>query len=171
MTYKFLLTAFLTSLSSISVLASTAVAQERPKCYLIDSSGELSDLTDICDVSLKRSPKTAPVTNEKSSTVNNSTNSESAIKQQEADSNRYLERDAFSIESAQSGIDSSYYIDNEIGSDYTAYVRRYRKSPTSFIRSTVREQAFQLDTVDRSPTSILRSDRSELPFIIYRYQN
>lgn len=169
MTYKFLLTAFLTSLSSIGVLASTAVAQERPKCYLIDSSGELSDLTDICDVSQKRSPKTAPVTNEGSKITNN-IDSESSIKQQEANNNRYLERDAFSVESAKSGIYSSYYIDNEIGSNYTAYVRRYRPSPTSLVRSTVREQVFQFNTFDRSLTSILRSDRSELPFIIYRYQ-
>ena len=170
MTYKFLLKVFLTSLSSIGVLASIAVAQERPKCYLINSSGELTDLTDICDVSQKRSPEPTPVTNEGSNIVNNNNiiNSESLIREQEVDDNQYLERDAFSVES---GIDSSYYIDNEIGSDYTAYVRRYRTSTTPLVRSTLRKQAFQFDNTRRSPTSILRSGRSELPFIIYRYQN
>lgn len=73
MTNKFLLTILITSLGLIGGLTPKAMGQERPKCYLIDDSGELTDLTDICNASQKRSPETN-VTNEGQNIVNNNIN-------------------------------------------------------------------------------------------------
>ena len=171
MTYKFLLK-ILTSLGFLATLMPIAIAQERPECYIIDESGELTDLTDICNVSQKRSPQVAPATNEAPNNVNNNTNVINFNPLDvglELDDNLYiLGENSFS---PRSGVfNSAYYIDNEIGSDYTAYVRSYRTSPTSIVRQTLREQIFQFDPYSRSLTSILRRGQSDLPFIIYRYQ-
>ncbi len=170
MTYKFLLTIFLTSLSSLGGLTPIAVAQERPKCYLIDNSGQLTDLTDICNVSQKRSPKTEPTTNEGQNVVNiNIIDSKPSNLGFSEDDNVYiLGEDNLGLNSSL--INSSYYIDNEIGNDYTAYIRRYKVSPTSIVRQTLREQIFQFDAYPNSLTSILRQGQSRTPFIIYRYQ-
>ncbi len=171
MTYKFLFTVFLTSLSSIGAIAPIAVAQERPKCYLIDSSGQLTDLTEICDASQKRSPNPAPTTNDSLKIINNNNNiigSEPlATEVVEYDNTYILGEDNFSFDS--NFIDSSYYIDNEIGMDYTAYLRQYRVSPTSITRQVSRKQVFQFDNYPSSLTSLLRQGRSRIPFIIYRY--
>ena len=155
----------------LTALAPMAIAQERPKCYIIDNTGDLTDLTDICNVSQKRSPQIAPVTNEAPNNVNNNTNVinfnplDAGL---ESDDNLYiLGENSFS---PRSGVfNSAYYIDNEIGSDYTAYVRSYRTSPTSIARQTLREQIFQFDPYSPSLTSIIRRGR-DIPFIIYRYQ-
>ena len=172
MTYKFLLTIFLTSLGSIGGLTPIAFAQERPECYLIDNSGRLTDLTDICNASQKQSPKT-DATSEGQNIINNNNNvsidSKALDSGFSADDNVYiLGEDNLSIES--SSIDSSYYIDNEIGTNYTAYIRRYKVTPTSIVRETLREQVFQFGTYPNSITSILRQGRGRIPFIIYRYQ-
>lgn len=168
MTYKLLLKIFLTTVGSLATFAPIAIAQERPKCYIIDNTGELTDLTDICDVSQQRSPQTAPAT-QSPNTVNNNTN---VINFSPLDTGRQLDNyvlgeDSFLNRSAV--FDSTYYIDNEIGSDYTAYIRRYRTSPTSIARQTLREQIFQFDRHSQSLTSIIRRGQSDLPFIIYRY--
>ncbi len=172
MTYKFLLTIFLTSLGSIGGLASIAVAQERPKCYLIDNSGQLKDLTDICNASQKQSPKTEPVTNEGQNIINNNNiniDSKPLESKLSVDDNVYiLGENNLSIKS--SFADSSYYGGNEIGTDYTAYIRRYKVPPTSIVREALREQVFQFGTYPNSITSILRQGRGRIPFIIYRYQ-
>ncbi len=173
MTYKFLLTIFLTSLGLIGGLTPIAFAQERPECYLIDNSGQLTDLTDICNASQKRSPKTNPTTSEGQNIINNNNNVNIDSKALDsgllADNNAYiLGENNLSIES--SSIDSSYYIDNEIGTNYTAYIRRYKVPPTSIVRETLREQVFQFGTYPNSITSILRQGRGRIPFIIYRYQ-
>jgi len=174
MTNKFLLTIFITSLSFVSVLTPKAIAQERPKCFLIEESGEFTDLTDICDVSQKRSP--AATTSEGENVVNNNINIISSDSDSEYTKTGVSVNDGFIVgadnSSGNSGlIDSSYLIDNEPGINYTAYVRRYTASPNSFDRQTSREQIFQFDNHYRSRTSILREGRSELPFLIYRYQN
>jgi hypothetical protein len=168
MTYKFLLSVFLTSLGFSAFLPSAA-AQERPRCYIIDGSGELTDLTDICDVSEKRSPAPAPTTNDGVTIINNNHNigqpySNDVI----SGENRYiLGDDDFSFDF---GIDSSYYIDNALGMDYTAYLRQYRVSPTSLTREALRDRVFQFDDYPKSLTSLLREGRNEIPFIIYQYQ-
>ena len=170
MTYKFLLKIFLTSLGSLAILAPMSIAQEPPKCYIIDDSGQLTDLSDICNVSQKRSPQIAPATNDPNN-VNNNTNVinfNPSNAELELDDNLYVLGE--NVLSNRSGaFNSSYYIDNEIGSDYTAYIRSYRTSPTSIVRQTLREQIFQFDPYNRSLTSIIRRGQSDLPFIIYRY--
>ena len=171
MTYKFLLTIFLTSLSSIGGLTPIAFAQERPECYLIDNSGQLTDLTDICNASQKRSPKTNPVTSKGQNIINNNNNvsidSKALNPGLSIDDNVYiLGEDNPSLESFA---DSSYYIDNGIGTNYTAYIRRYKVPPTSLVREALREQVFQFGTYPNSITSILRQGRGRTPFIIYRY--
>ena len=178
MTYKFLLTIFLTSLSSIGALtqANKAIAQERPECYLIDDSGQLTDLTDICNVSEKQLSGTDPATSEAQNNSNNNSNNNIIIDSKPIETGLALDNNLFILGknnlSSKSGlIDSAYYIDNGIGIDQTAYIRRYRTSPTSIDRQTLREQVFQFNTILDTPsnlTSILRSSRP-LPFIIYRY--
>ena len=170
MTYKFLLKIFLTSLGSLAILAPIAIAQERPECYIIDNTGELTDLTDICNVSQRRSPQTAPATNEAPNNINNNTNVidfSPSNAGSELDDNVYVLGENV-ISNRSGAFNSSYYIDNEIGSDYTAYIRKYRTSPTSLTRQTLREQVFQFDRHSQSLTSIIRRGH-DLPFIIYRY--
>ena len=169
MTYKFLLTIFLTGLGSLAVFTPKAIAQERPECYIIDDSGELTDLTDICNASQRQSTETDATTNEGENVVNNNIKIIDSKHQDtgvSADDGVFVlgKKDA-SLESDL--IDSTYYIDNEIGVDYTAYTRRYQTPSTSIDRQTLRTQVFQFDTKP-SLTSILRHGR-ELPFIIYRY--
>ncbi|MBE9044746.1 hypothetical protein IQ255_10055 [Pleurocapsales cyanobacterium LEGE 10410] len=179
MSYKFLLTVFLTSLGSLGALAPIAVAQERPKCYIIDPSGQLTDLSDICDVSQKQSPDTETATtdtatNDGLNIINNNNNtiySEPSTRGLSEGSSTYiLGGDDFSFDSGSSFIDSSYYIDNEIGVDYTAYIRRYKVPPTFLVRPTLKDQVFGFDHYRNSPTSILRRGQSRIPFIVYRYQ-
>ena len=168
MTLKILLTVFLTSLGSIAALAPIAVAQERPECYIIDESGELTDLTDICDATQGRSPSTDSNGNAQNVDRNVSVVSSEAVGEVGLDDNIYVLRDT-SLLSESDAIDSAYYIDNEIGSDYAAYIRRYQAPQTAFDRQTLREQVFQFDT-EPSLTSILRRGEARTPFLIYRYQ-
>ena len=166
---KFLLAIFIASFSSIGVLIPKAVGQEPPECYIVDESGELEDLTDICNASQKRSPESTAT--EDKNVVNNNikignSESESVNTGVSVNDGFVVGVDASSKDSGS--IDGSYLIDNEPGSDYTAYIRRYKTSPNSFDRLTRREDIFQFDNRDRSQTSILRGDR-ELPFLIYRY--
>ena len=175
MTYKFLITIILTSLSSIGALthAATAIAQERPECYMIDNSGQLTDLTDICNVSEKQLPETDSAT---SDAQNNNSNNNIIIDSKPLETGLSLDDNLFILGkndlSSKSGlIGSAYYIDNEIGIDFVAYLRRYKTPPTAIDRQTLREQIFQFNTIPSTPTSltsILRSSR-QLPFIIYRY--
>ena len=170
---KFLLAIFIAGFSSINVLTLKAVAQEPPECYIVDDTGELEDLTDICDASQKRSPDSNSTTTQGENVVNNNIN----INNSDLNSGfgKVSVNDGFVVgadnSSVNSGIDSSYLIDNEPGLDYTAYVRRYQTSLNSFDYLTRREQIFQFDNRFGSHTRILREGRSELPFLIYRYQN
>ena len=176
MTYKFLLTIFLTTLGSFGALIPMAVAQDRPKCYLINNSGQLTDLTNICNVSQKRSAQTVPTTNDGLNINDNNIVIDSEIIDtglSTDDSAYILGKNNLTTESGL--IDSSYYIDNEIGVNYAAYVRRYQTPSTSLVRQTLREQVFQLNTNSGNLTnfdnitSILRNGRGRIPFLIYRY--
>ena len=170
MNYRLLLTVFLTSLGSLA-LAPIAVAQERPKCYLIEPSGQLVDLTEICNASQRRSPENNPSADEDSNITNDNydiiSSQPGADDVLVGDRGFVLERDNIAF---RSGIDSAYYIDNEIGMDYTAYTRRYSVPSTSIVRPEFKERVFQFDTRPNSLTSILRQGQSRIPFIIYRYQ-
>lgn len=173
MTYKYLLTIFLTSLSSLGAFASISMAQERPECYLIDSSGQLTDLTDICNVSQKRSPDTDTIISEVQNLIDNNNNAAEieplGTRPSTDNSSSVFVGDNLSLE--LSSVDSSSFIDNEIGVDYTAYTRSYKVAPVATVRRTLREEAFQFDTNRDSLTSILRQSRGRLPFLIYRYPN
>ena len=168
MTYKFILTVFLGSLGSIAVLAPRSVAQERPECYIIDDSGQLTDLTDICNATQKRSRPTDTTSDVQSVNRNVSIVGSEAIEEVALDDSVYVLGET-SLAGKSDAIDSTYYIDNEIGSDYTAYIRRYQTPGTSFDRQTLRDRVFQFDT-EPSLTSILRRGESRTPFLIYRYQ-
>lgn len=170
MNYKYLLTIFLTSLGTLA-LPSVSMAQERPECYLIDSSGKLTDLTDLCNVSQKRSPEPNAPSNEGLSIINNNNNvaggEPKGTKPATSSSSTIFVGDDLSLE--LSSFDSSSFIDNEIGVDFTAYIRRFKAAPVATVRSDLREQAFEFDTDRDSITSILRESRGRLPFLIYRY--
>lgn len=165
---KFLLSILLTSLGSIGILAANAVAQEPPECYIVDDSGELTDLTDICNVREKKSAETESSVNE-AQNVNNNVNiidsKPSKAGLSKNGSVYILGKNTLVRESEL--INSAYYIDNEVGLDYSAYVRTYQTSSTTKDRPTLRELAFQFDT-NPSLTSILRHS-TRVPFIIYRY--
>lgn len=169
---KLLFTALLTAFSSLGAFASTVAAQERPKCYLIDNSGQLTDLTDICNVSQQRSPEPASSSNENINIVN--TNNNNLVDSRSSVDNVVVGDGLLvsGVNRADSSnlIDSAYYIDNEIGTDYTAYIRSYRVTPTFTTRKDLREQIFQFDNRRKSVTSILRKGRSQLPFLIYQYR-
>lgn len=171
MTYKSLITIFLSSLGFIGALTLGAAAQERPECYLIDNSGQLTDLSDICNVTQKRSPKTNPATSEPQNIINQKGSDYKLLNTGlELDDTVYI-LGANNLTSKSGLIDRSYYIDNAIGTDYTAYIRRYKTSPTSMTRQALREEIFQFNTTLSTPnrlTSILRQGRA-LPFIIYGY--
>lgn len=188
MTHKFLLTVLLTSLSSIGLPTSIVTAQELPKCYSIDSSGKLTDLTDFCFAS-KRSPNPVSAANKNSRVDNinvigiNPLNAELSGNNIDKSVN-VLEGVDLAVESDL--IDGSYFIDNEIGSDFTVYTRRFGSAPTSKQRRLLREQSFGFDSFRSndglgfgssfdssfdSPTSIIRRGRSKIPFLIYRYPN
>ena len=170
MTYKFLLKTFVTSLG-FAILAPIAIAQERPECYIIDDTGQLTNLTDICNVSQKRSSQISSASNESPNTINNNTNVinfnplDTGLL---SDDNLYILGENSLLSESDNLFNSAYYIDNEIGSDYTAYIRRYRTSPNSIARQTLREQIFQFDPYSQSLTSIIRRGH-DIPFIIYRY--
>ncbi|MEL6910257.1 MAG: hypothetical protein AAFR62_07090 [Cyanobacteria bacterium J06629_2] len=166
MTYKSLLTTLLTSVCSLGALASIAVAQEPPECYIIDSSGELTDLTDICNVSQKRAANASAAPGEGLNIINNNNNITNSNPTPDSRST-VVAADSFVAESSL--IDSSLFIDNELGNNYTAYTRRFNTAPTSVVRQTLREQSFQLDNSRDSLTSILRATQARLPFLIYRY--
>ena len=162
--YKFLLTISLASLSSFALIPK-AFGQERPKCYIIDNSGELTDLTDICNASQKQLSEDFATNDGQNAIDNINVDSKSVdTDSSSGDSIRVLGNN-FDRESGS--IDAIYYLDNEIGSNYTAYVRSYKAPSTSIDRRTLRERAFRFGA-NRSLTSTLRHGR-EVPFIIYRY--
>lgn len=173
MTYKFLLSVSLTSLSLIGAIAPSVSAQERPKCYLIDNSGQITNLTDICNASQRTTPVVETATNEGLNIINNNRN---VIGSEPLASDLSLADNVYFLGEGSAPVDlnsigSSYYIDKELGIDYAAYIRRYRTSPTSLPRQAVKEQVFQFD-VDVEPdnlTSIIRRGQSRTPFLIYRY--
>ncbi|MEM7593158.1 MAG: hypothetical protein AAF383_16865 [Cyanobacteria bacterium P01_A01_bin.83] len=179
MTYKSLLTIFLSSLGFVGALTPVVVAQERPECYIIDNSGQLTDLSDICNVSQKRSPKTNSGSSKSQRIVKpNGVNSNLFNTGLPLDNTLYILGENNQVTSDSGLIDSSYFIDNEIGIDYTAYIRRYKAPPTSLTRQTLRKEIFRPNRFDSQPdrfdstpdalTSILRGGR-ELPFMFYRY--
>ncbi len=121
--------------------------------------------------------ETDPATSEaQNNNSNNNSNNNIIIDSKPSETGLSLDDNLFILGknnlSSKSGlIGSAYYVDNEIGIDYTAYIRRYKTPPSSIDRQTLREQIFQFNTILDTPsslTSILRSSR-QLPFIIYRY--
>ncbi|MEL6440420.1 MAG: hypothetical protein AAFQ80_14325 [Cyanobacteria bacterium J06621_8] len=211
---KSLLKIFLTSAGLLGAMTTAVTAQEQPECFIIDSSGKLTDLTEFCNVSKERSPEavSTAVTTPKSECfiIDNAGKRTELTEFCDVSKKRAPRQDAAKAEApngttrvvvdpnlvetgvvlddnllilgennvlSESGaIDSAYYIDNAIGSDFVAYVRRFKTAPTSRFRQTQREDIFQVNnpfnrTIPASErlTSILRQGRGDVPFLIYRY--
>ena len=170
MNFKLLLSVTTTSLSIFGAIAPMGIARERPQCYLIDNSGQLTNLTNICNASsLERSPSAT-------ATVDKDINNDNIIDSESSDSDFLGGEIVYFLGEGNPPIDlsafsSSYYIDNEIGNDFAAYIRRYETSPSYLPRQVIRKQAFQLedDFELNSLTSILRRGNGSTPFLIYRY--
>ncbi|WP_036480193.1 hypothetical protein [Myxosarcina sp. GI1] len=176
MKFQFLLSVTLTSIVSLGAIVPIAMAQERPECFLIDNSGELTDLTDICNASqgLVSSETTEAATTEgELNIINNNSNivgSDPLTSQSLTDDNLYFLGEG-SVPVDLSTIGSTYYIDNEIGNDYTAYLRRYQTSPSYLPREVIKDRVFRFENYfdPYSLTSIFRRGQSRVPYIIYRY--
>lgn len=172
MSHRFLLKVFLASIGLFGALTTAVQGKEPPECYIIDNSGKLTDLTDICNVGQKRSPQTDAAASSEPQSITNISVSDPNLQEAEfaLDDNQYI-LGKRSVTTDSGAISSVYYIDNAIGADYAAYVRRYKTAPTSLTRQTLRENIFQFNSNESTSerlTSILRDGR-EVPFIIYRY--
>ena len=136
MTYKFLLKILATF--SVFTFAPIAIAQERPKCYIIEESGQLTDLTDICNVSQQRSPQ-APAANAPN-TANNNTN--------------VVNIDPLSTGgSGLTGVFNPYY-NNSVGLNYPPYTGSYIDS-TPVVTRTVTRRTFRFYQYPTRPSSTI----------------
>lgn len=138
MTYKFLLKVFLTSLGSLATLTPIAIAQ-RPECYIIEESGQLTDLTDLCNASQQRSSK-APAANNPN-TVNNNTN--------------VVNFDPISTEGRglTGGVFNPYY-NSSIGFNYSPYTGSYIDS-TPVVNRTITKRTFRFYQYPKRPSSTI----------------
>ena len=139
MTYKFIIKTFLTSLASLATLAPMAIAQ-RPECYIINESGQLTDLSDICNVSQKRSPR-ATTANNAPNTANNNTN----VINLNAVSRGYGLTGA--------GVSSPYY-NSPVGLGYTPYAGDYSYS-TPVVNRTITKRTYRFYQYPKRPSSTI----------------
>lgn len=121
--------------------AEAAKAELEPSCFAIDTSGEVINLADICNVQPQPQPKTNAVTPIKDAT------------------RVYFVGDGsipFTLETSN----TIYY-----SGEGSAYVRRYRAPQTFSTRDDARNTLLELGLNTRRVTVSSRT-----PFIIYRYQ-
>ena len=158
--------AFLLSRHSFAVITSAVVmsfsvieavkAQPQPSCFMISTSGEVLDLTTICD----RKPQRQVNYNTQ---TNNSLNS-AFIPDRTEISNRPVERVYF-VGNGNTpftlGTSSATYY----SSDRPTYVRRYQETQRFSNRDDARNSLLNIG-IDPNKTNF--SGRN--PFIIYRYQ-
>lgn len=149
--------AVITSTIMMSFLGvEVAKAQPQPSCFMINPSGDVVDLTSICDVKPQRQLNSATQTN-------NSLNS-AFIPNETTISNRPVERVYFvgngNIPFTLGTSSTTYY-----SGDRSAYVRRYRENQIFSNRNDARNA---LLGIDRNTSNTDFSGRT--PFIIYRYQ-
>lgn len=173
----------LTSLIGWSLMgwSQMAAAQTKPSCFMTEASGEVVDLSSICDFqTTKRSPGIA-----------NSGSTKENLEQPENINNNFLNPNLISEPSLEQqngqirgrSTESIYFIGNGevpftlgsssrtyfFGSDTrgnSAYIRRYSTPQTFAPRNDIRNEFFELRANSNS-TSRIR-DR-QTPFVIYRY--
>ena len=140
MTYKFLLKVFLTSLGSLATLAPLAIAQERPECYIIEDSGQLTDLSDICNVSQQRSPQA----NSNSSDTNTASNNTNVINLNPISTG--------GLGLTGTGVFNRSYYDRSLGLDYRPYAGGY-SYPTPVVNRTVTKRTYRFYQYPKRPSS------------------
>ncbi len=132
-------------------------AQSQPSCFMVDTSGEVIDLSNICNVKSQGEQKSKAVTQS-----DNALDSASTIETEI--SAPLVERVNFVGDgSVPFTLDSSstvYY-----SGDRSVYIRRYREAQRFSTRNNVREALLELGANDRS-----LNVSHKTPFIIYRYQ-
>lgn len=133
-------------------------AQSQPSCFMVDTSGEVINLSAICNA--------RPQSKQKSSTVtqNDIANDSAVTVERRENPNRLVER-VYLVGNASFPftLDSSstiYY-----SGDRSMYIRRYREAQQFSIRDNVREALLESGANDRGVTVFRKT-----PFIIYRYQ-
>ncbi len=134
--------AVITSTVMMSFLAiEVAKAQPKPSCFMIDTSGEVVNLADICNVKPERQLKSNTITRignaERVYSVGNGSN-------------------PFTL-----GTSSTIYYSG----DRLAYVRRYRDTQRFSTRDDARDALLGLGA---NPRNVIVPSRT--PFIIYRYK-
>ncbi|MGB5633989.1 MAG: hypothetical protein WBM44_06715 [Waterburya sp.] len=135
--------ALITSTAMISFLAiEVAKAQPKPSCYMIELSGEVVNLEDICDVKPQRTKKSKVAALEVNNTEDVYTLGNGSL--------------PFTL-----GPSSRIYYDGR----RLAYFRRYYESPRFATRDNTREVFLESGASDSSASISGRT-----PFIIYRYQ-
>ena len=149
MTYKFLLKVFLTSLGSLFTLAPIAIAQ-RPECYIIEESGQLTDLTNICNVSQQRSPQVAPAANNPNTANNN--NNTNVVNFNPVSTGGILDNNYIL---GRRGLTTGVF-NRPIGLNYTPYAGGY-SYPTPVVNRTITKRTFRFYRYPKSPNSIIRS--------------
>ena len=145
MTYKFLLKIIATF--SFFTFAPIAIAQERPECYIIEESGQLTDLTDICNVSRQRSSQVAPANNP--NTANDNTN---VVNFNPVDIERTLGNDY--LLGGRSFLNRSATFNRSIGFNNTPYTGSYIDS-TPVVTRAVTRRTFRFYQYPTRPSSTI----------------
>lgn len=160
--------AFLLFHTGLTVIASTVVmslvgvevakAQPQPSCFMINPSGEVVDLADICNA------KTQPRLNSNAVTPTNNSLNRAFIPNRTEIPNRPIERVYFvgngNVPFTLGTSSTTYY-----SGDRSAYVRRYRDTQRFTNRDDARNALLGIGENTRNVTFSGRT-----PFIIYRYQ-
>lgn len=151
--------AVITSTFMIAFLAvEAAKAQPQPSCFMINTSGEVLNLEDICRVKPRGQLQSNAVI-----PINNALNT-ALIPERTEIPNRPVERVYFvgngSVPFTLGTSSTTYY-----SGERPVYVRRYRQTQRFSTRDNAR------DALLRSPVNTSRVNISDrIPFIIYRYQ-
>ncbi len=144
---------------SISVMGSillteVTMAQVKPSCFMIDTSGTVIDLSDLCN---SRSNRASNIKNtENLNNIVNTTINESALVNNAAGETVYFVGDG-SVPFKLGSSANSYYTGKQ-----PVYLRRYQSSQT-------------LGNIEASRNALLSSGErfivpARTPFILYRYQ-
>ena len=151
--------AVITSTVMMSFLAvEGAKAQPTPSCFMINTSGEVVDLTDICNVKPQRQLRANAVTRIGSAINSTFTPERTEIPNRPAEFVYFVANGSVPFTLGTSS--ASYYTGRR-----SAYVRRYN-DPERFInRDNARDALLGSGA---NPTKGIITGRS--PFVIYRYQ-
>ena len=154
--------AVITSTIMMSFLAvGVAKAQPTPSCFMINTSGEVVDLTDICNVKPQRQLRANAVTRIGSAINSTFTPERTEIPNRPAKFVYFVGNASVPFSLGTSS--TSYYTGRR-----SAYVRRYRDTERLSRFSTRDNARDALLVLGTNPTKGTVTGRT--PFIIYRYQ-